>query len=254
MASIINASTSGAGGVITTADASGVLQLQSGGNAVVSFTNTGGTAPRITGDFSNATQASRVSFQSSTTNGNTLVQSIPNGTGTVSGLTGYSSSDVANSSFIQVLSIAATDARFNSGQLGTGTFLPITFFTGGSERMRIDTSGNLLFNSGYGSVATAYGCRAWVNFNGTGTVAIRASGNVTSITDNGVGDYTVNFTTAMPDANYSSCFTSGRGTGDTQGNIINVTDTQSSSFARVLIRNRSDTIIDQAQIFAAFFR
>ena len=49
----------------------------------------------------------------------------------------------------------------------------------------------------------AYQCRAWVNFNGTGTVAIRASGNVTSITDNGTGDYTVNFTTAMPDANYS---------------------------------------------------
>jgi hypothetical protein len=50
-------------------------------------------------------------------------------------------------------------------------------------------------------------CRAWVNFNGTGTVAIRASGNVSSITDNGTGDYTVNFTTAMPDANYgvSSC-------------------------------------------------
>jgi hypothetical protein len=58
------------------------------------------------------------------------------------------------------------------------------------------------FNSGYGSVATAYGCRAWVNFNGTGTVAIRASGNVSSITDNGTGDYTVNFTTSMPDANY----------------------------------------------------
>ena len=51
--------------------------------------------------------------------------------------------------------------------------------------------------------APIYGARAWVNFNGTGTVAIRASGNVTSITDNGTGDYTVNFTTAMPDANYS---------------------------------------------------
>jgi hypothetical protein len=51
--------------------------------------------------------------------------------------------------------------------------------------------------------APLYMCRAWVNFNGTGTVAIRASGNVTSITDNGTGNYTVNFTTAMPDANYS---------------------------------------------------
>lgn len=51
--------------------------------------------------------------------------------------------------------------------------------------------------------APIYACRAWVNFNGTGTVAIRASGNVSSITDNGVGLYTVNFATAMPDANYA---------------------------------------------------
>ena len=76
---------------------------------------------------------------------------------------------------------------------------------GGTEAMRIDTAGLLQFNSGYGSVATAYGCRAWVNFNGTGTVAIRASGNVSSITDNAAGDYTVNFTTAMVDANYNVC-------------------------------------------------
>lgn len=50
--------------------------------------------------------------------------------------------------------------------------------------------------------APVYACRAWVNFNGTSTVAIRASGNVSSITDNGTGDYTVNFTTAMADVNY----------------------------------------------------
>jgi len=52
--------------------------------------------------------------------------------------------------------------------------------------------------------APMYACRAWVNFNGIGTVAIRASGNVSSITDNGTGDYTVNFTTAMQDVNYSA--------------------------------------------------
>ncbi len=50
--------------------------------------------------------------------------------------------------------------------------------------------------------APVYACRAWVNFNGTGTVAIRASGNVSSITDNGTGDYTVNFATALADASY----------------------------------------------------
>ena len=54
--------------------------------------------------------------------------------------------------------------------------------------------------------APIYAARAWVNFNGTGTVAIRASGNVSSITDNGTGDYTVNFATAMPDTNYSAIF------------------------------------------------
>ena len=96
---------------------------------------------------------------------------------------------------------------------GTQTF---AIFQSTNERMRIDSSGNLQFNSGYGSVATAYGCRAWVNFNGQSTVAIRGSGNVTSITDNGTGDYTVNFTTAMPDINYCSLAT---GTGN-EGNSI----------------------------------
>lgn len=52
--------------------------------------------------------------------------------------------------------------------------------------------------------APIYACRAWVNFNGTGTVAIRASGNVSSITDNGEGNYTVNFITAMPYSNYAT--------------------------------------------------
>lgn len=59
-----------------------------------------------------------------------------------------------------------------------------------------DTSG------GSSSLSVPGAAKAWVNFNGTGTIAIRAQLNVSSITDNGVGQYTVNFTTAMPDANY----------------------------------------------------
>jgi len=81
------------------------------------------------------------------------------------------------------------------------------------ERMRLNSTGDLLFNSGYGSLAVAYGCRAWVNFNGTGTPAIRGSGNVSSVSDiGGNGNYTVNFTTLMPDVNYSAVITS-RATG-----------------------------------------
>jgi len=91
---------------------------------------------------------------------------------------------------------------------------------GATECMRITSGGDLRFNSGYGSVATAYGCRAWVNFNGTGTVAIRASGNVSSITDNGTGDYTVNFSTAMPDANYSSVASCSPSSGPVQRIVV----------------------------------
>jgi hypothetical protein len=79
----------------------------------------------------------------------------------------------------------------------------LRFNTNGAERARITSTGNFQFNSGYGSVATAYGCRAWVNFNGfNGT--IRGSGNVSSVTYNGTGVATVNFATAMPDANYNA--------------------------------------------------
>lgn len=76
--------------------------------------------------------------------------------------------------------------------------------------MTVDASGVVAFPqtpapsalSTASGAAPSYSARAWVNFNGTGTVAIRASGNVSSITDNGTGDYTINFMTAMPDANY----------------------------------------------------
>ena len=62
--------------------------------------------------------------------------------------------------------------------------------------------------------------KAWVNFNGTGTVAIRAAFNVSSITDNGTGDYTVNFTTAMVDANYATTLSIIRETNDIDAYIV----------------------------------
>lgn len=75
-------------------------------------------------------------------------------------------------------------------------------------------SGNINFDGWINDDGSEnYKCRAWVNFDGSGTVAIRASGNVSSITDNGTGDYTVNFTVAMPDANYSTCFSAERAGG-----------------------------------------
>lgn len=202
--------------------------------------------------------------------------------------------------------------------------------TGGVQRGQFDSSGNFKFNSGYGSVATAYGCRAWVNFNGSantnlsGTYArtspsttltvtatahglivgssvnldfttgtgldgiytvvtvadantftittvastttsgnvtllrntIRASGNVSSITDNGTGDYTVNFTTALVDANYSANVTADVGgvadfavacTGDN-------TTARTTSLVRFRIGTTGGLSADSTVVQVAIFR
>jgi hypothetical protein len=81
-------------------------------------------------------------FQTSTTNENTFVASIPNGTATTSAFTCHNNSDPTNSGVFRVQALSA-DMRLTAGITGTGTYLPMTFYTGGSERVRIDTSGNV---------------------------------------------------------------------------------------------------------------
>jgi hypothetical protein len=119
-----------------------------------------------------------------------------------------------------------------------------------------DASGNLAFNSGYGSSAVAYGCRAWVNFNGTGTVAIRASGNVSSITDHAVGQYTINFTTALVDASYALVVGGGNGrvagSGVVFGGIAQAAPTASA--ARISVFQQSPTAFDPEDCHVAIFR
>jgi hypothetical protein len=111
-------------------------------------------------------------------------------------------------------------------------------------------SGDLSFNSGYGSAAVAYGCRAWVNFNGTGTPAIRASGNVSSITDIRTGEFQVNLTTAMSDANYCAVVT-----------VLNESSIVSSTLAtapttsdfRIYTWNPTPALADSSVVCAAIF-
>lgn len=150
---------------------------------------------------------------------------------------------------------AATPA-IRGTDTNTGIYFPgadrIGFAEGGTQVGEFDASGNFLMNSGYGSVAVAYGCRAWVNFNGTGTVAIRASGNVTSITDNNTGDYTVNFTTAMPDANYSPIpSTNGVVSGSRYASI----NSQTTSGVRLQMYSDANAgFNDVSQVCVAIFR
>lgn len=332
-----------------------------------------GIGKRITGDFSNANFDNRVAFQTSTVNGHTRIFVLPNGTSTTTSIKLANTPNAANSSVAELAMVGGTDARLLSAANGTGTYLPMTMYTGGSERIRIDTAGNvgigtnspdalLVLNKAtgasdlrfkvasvlYGTIYTsssdftmnttaaipltlgtnnteriridsagnvgigtsspsskyhartdgdsfnvigqiqnrnagantggaiafinaandladnryayigaitsgaaqngnnlvfatnlngsgpvermritstgqlrtmvtggpnvsdAFACRAWVNFNGVGAVFIRAAGNVSSITDNNVGDYTVNFITAMQDTNYAPMISGGR--------------------------------------------
>jgi hypothetical protein len=128
----------------------------------------------------------------------------------------------------------------------------------GAEQARLTVGGNLQFNSGYGSVATAYGCRAWVNFDGTtnvgGFCTIRASGGVTSITDNGTGDYTINFSFTFPDANYAVVV--GAGAGIDSARIVNNTAraVPTTTAARFKIQSAGGSDTDAAYAYAAVFR
>jgi len=103
--------------------------------------------------------------------------------------------------------------------------------------------------------APIYACRAWVKFNGTGTVILRASGNVSSITDNGTGDYTVNFATAMQDKNYATTanWTNGSLNREFQdGPVIPVTD--NVDFVRILLTDGAAKARDGSAVSVAIFR
>lgn len=130
---------------------------------------------------------------------------------------------------------------------------------GGNPRLVYDNNGAIQSTSAVGDAVLypAYFCRAWVNFNGTGTVAIRSSGNITSITDYGTGDYAVTFTTAMPDINYASTGASVKAGGSPSGSnsgIVTMSESPSVNGQGVGVLTVDGTAIDRAFVYAAFFR
>ena len=116
------------------------------------------------------------------------------------------------------------------------------------------TSPPAVTNSGGTEIGTF--CRAWVNFNGTGTVAIRAAFNVSSVTDGGVGIYTINFTDAFADVNYSSSVLAGTAGSTLTGDIGNLAATAPTSSAlRITTRNTATgSPVDATYINVNVFR
>jgi hypothetical protein len=327
----------------------GVLPVANGGTGAstgavsfTSITDSGnltftGTGNRITGDFSNGTAANRVFFQTSTTNGNTNIGVLPNGTGNTTNFIAYNTTDPANASRMRI-GVNATESFIFSDITGTGTYTPMLLFTGGSERLRIDTSGNVgigttspstklhveqsttgdafkvarggnylimggsgsgtqyvkgyegvvafgnayagstiflvgdtekgrfdnngnfYFNSGYGSVATAYGCRAWVNFDGN-SPTIRSSGGVSSVTRSSAGTYTVNLSVTMPDANYTVNCTCSANSGNnymipiySTGSGATLNTPTTSSFTLGTWNNNFNAMLDPTYVCVSVFR
>ena len=133
--------TANVGNLSVTGSANITSNLSVTGTANVGNLSVTRTSGRITGDFSNATVASRVMFQSSVS-GSTSVSAIPNTAGNAF-FRAYGVSDPTNSPEMAVGVVGITEVRLQSGITGTGSYVPMTFYTGGSERMRIDTSGNV---------------------------------------------------------------------------------------------------------------
>jgi hypothetical protein len=304
------------------ADAVSAAALLKAGGTMTGDIGFSGNGRRISADLSNATEANRLMFQTATSNGASYVGTLPNGSGVTSGFVAYGGSAPANTAGFLAALIGGNEARLSSFKNGTGTYAPMTFHTGGSERMRIATDGKVSLNGGTliadpsvttsslllsggtqfevdgasialrGSTAATnphcfelytfgnevlrvdslgqqssvvpggtvlyneFKCRAWVNFNGTGTVAIRASGNVSSVTDNGVGDYTINFSTNMPDTNYCAVSMPNRESGEAGARSLSYTgSTKNEAGMRVENETVTDgSNRDNTTLMVAFFR
>lgn len=174
--------------------------------------------------------------------GGTMTGPIAMGSNKITGLgNGTNSGDAVNKGQMDAaIPAIANQSENEAGTVNTKTTTPLGI------RQALQASG----------AAPIFACRAWVNFNGTGTVAIRASGNVSSITDNGTGRYRINFATAMPDANYAAIASEGEGvfpsvTGNDTGIFLGEHTTTS---VNVYIVSISEAATDKAFVSVAIFR
>ena len=220
------------------------------------------THSHVATDISDSTAAGR----SLLTAADAAAQRTALGLGTMATATAADYLSLAGGTMTGVVQVAAGTAAAPgvavSGDTDTGITQAggantLSVATAGVERWRFGTDGSIQsVIPGGASLLPQFACRAWVNFNGSGTVSIRGSGNVTSITDNGTGNYTVNFSNAMPDANYSAI----GGWGNTDANAVPTTlrpytfQAGSISFCTNFSSGSTQSLFDAIWISLAIFR
>lgn len=154
-----------------------------------------GTGAKVTGDFTNATVASRNSFQTSTTNGSTGIYALPNGTSTAASWQATNAADPTNASKILIATNGSTDVQLVSGINGTGTYLPLSFYTNGTQQMQLSTAGiltgtagNLMLVQGTSQASTS---GTSIPFTGIPSWVKRITIMFNGVSTNGTGAYQV---------------------------------------------------------------
>ena len=182
----------------------------------------------------------------------------PNLTGTPTAPTapaGTNTTQIATTEFVTTATSGMTIADASETVAGKIEIATSAEVIAGTDTARAITPAGLRSALNASGSAPVFTCRAWVNFNGTGTVAIRASGNVSSITDKGLGDYRVNFTTAMPDANYAVALGFGAlGANVTSQQIAMCYDLKTTDASIWTQDSDGSSAQDASLVCAAFFR
>jgi hypothetical protein len=169
------------------------------GNSNVSLLYSSGG--RITGDFTNATLLSRAMFQTSTADSSTGIYALPSGTSTAASWQATNNADPTNASKVLIATNGTTDCQLVSGRNGSGTYLPLSFYTNGSQQMLLDTAGNLALGLNLSPSAWSTGKAIDIGFQGSSIWSATTAGNI-FILSNAVYNGGYKFVTAAPASYY----------------------------------------------------
>lgn len=192
---------------------------------------------------------------------NSFINNVPYTGGQANGVSYCLQVDTGSANALARINLSTVDLSSNNA-----SYISFATSPGGSgtpsgdlsvERVRIDSAGVLKFNSGFGSVGNAYGCRAWAHINSGATPVIRASGNVSSVTDfgAGVGAFTMSFTSAMPDAYFAAVVSAGGGNVEAGDAVVGWAGEFATGYVRIGIKDStSNANVDVDNCMVAVFR